>query len=75
LFSHACYMPCPSHPLPDHSNGICRGLQITRRLVMQLSSAFCYFIPLRSKYCPSLNVRHEVSTPIKETTSKITSFM
>jgi hypothetical protein len=51
LLPHACSMPCPSHPLFDHSNYIWQRIQFSK-LIMQFSSPFCYFIPLRPKYSP-----------------------
>jgi hypothetical protein len=74
LFSHLCYMPCPSHsPSLDHSNYIWQRVQVMKLLIMQFSPPSCYFVPLRSKYPPqhpvltppslrsSLNVRDQVS--------------
>jgi hypothetical protein len=53
--SHACHMPCPPHsPWFDLPNDIWRRVQIMKLPIAQLSLFSCYFIPLRSKYCPYL---------------------
>jgi hypothetical protein len=45
-----CYMPCPSHPPRlDHSNYICRRVQVTKLLIMHLSPTFCHFIQNMAK--------------------------
>jgi hypothetical protein len=50
LFSHACYMPCPSHL--HHSNYTWRRVQVMKLLIMQFSPTSCHFIPLRTNYSP-----------------------
>jgi hypothetical protein len=50
---HSCYTACPSHPSRlDYCNYTWRRVQITKLLVMQLSSITRHLIPLRSKYPP-----------------------
>jgi hypothetical protein len=58
VFSHACYMPCPSHPTwLDHSNYVWWGVQVMKLLIMQFSPLSCHFVPVRTKYSP----QHPVS--------------
>jgi hypothetical protein len=62
LHSHACYMPCPSHPAwPEHANYI--WWRVMKLIIMQFSPAYCYLIPLRSKYSPQH--QHESSLGVK----------
>jgi hypothetical protein len=50
---HACYMNCTSHSSwLDHTNNIWYRVQVMKLLIMQSSSDFCHFHPLRSKYSP-----------------------
>jgi hypothetical protein len=59
LLSHACCMPCPSHPRYNYI--IWRGVRIMK-LVMAFSAPSCHFIPLRSKYSPQhLVLKHPLS--------------
>jgi hypothetical protein len=52
-FSHACYMPCTSHPpWHDDSNYAWGGAQFVKLLIMQFSPASYHFILLRPKYSP-----------------------
>jgi hypothetical protein len=51
--SHACYVPCTSHPpCPYHPNNIWCGVQVMKPLIMQSSPASRHFLSLRSKYSP-----------------------
>jgi len=46
FFTHACYMPRPSHSSRcDHPNGIGWGVQIIKPHIMQFSSLPCYLVP------------------------------
>jgi hypothetical protein len=44
LLPHACYMPCPSHPLwLDNSNYTLRRVLVMKLLIMQFSPTFDHF--------------------------------
>jgi hypothetical protein len=62
LLPHSRYMPHPSHPPRlDHSYYTWRRVQITKLLVLQLSSPSSHFIPLRSKYSQHPVLKHPQS--------------
>jgi hypothetical protein len=47
LFTHACYIPCPSHPPRlDNSNYPCRTIQVMKLLIIHSSPTSYYVIPL-----------------------------
>jgi hypothetical protein len=66
LISHACYMPCKSHPpWLHHSNCIWRRVQVMELLILRFSLTSYYFTLLRSTYshnlkngrCENLNLK------------------